>query len=106
MRNKTYKTARGKTVDMNALLAKNEKTPAVGNMKANARGDIIDHNGKVLVPVTDRISQQYAQTVGNKSAQVQIKPTPPKPELTKEELELEAELNDDFEVEEIKKKNG
>lgn len=104
MRNKTYKTARGKVVDMNALLAKNEKIPAVGNMKANARGDIIDHNGKVLVPVTDRISQQYAQTVGNKNAQV--KPAAPKPELTKEELELEAEFNDDLEVEEIKKKNG
>lgn len=103
MRNKTYKTARGKVVDMNALLAKNEKTPAVGNMKANARGDIIDHNGQVLVPVNDRISEQYAQTVGNKSAQV--KPKAPKPELTKEEMELEAEFNDDLEVEEIKKKN-
>jgi hypothetical protein len=89
---------------MNALLAKNEKTPAVGNMKVNARGDVIDYNGKVLVPVNERISEQYAQTVGNKSAQA--KSEPPKQELTKEELELDAEFNDDLEIEEIKKKNG
>lgn len=102
---KSYKTARGKSVDMSALLAKNEKTPAVGNMKVNARGDVIDYNGKVLIPVNDRVSERYAQTVGNKSAQIQSAPEP-KPELTKEELELESELNDDLEVEEIKKKNG
>ena len=41
-----YKTAMGKTVDMAALAAKNEKTRAVGNMKVNARGDTIDAQGR------------------------------------------------------------
>ena len=37
-----YRSASGKTVDMGALRLKNEKTRAVGNMKVNARGDMIN----------------------------------------------------------------
>ncbi len=40
-----YRTAMGKTVDMAALTAKNEKVRAVGNMSVNARGDTIDARG-------------------------------------------------------------
>ena len=39
-----YRTAQGKTLDMAALRAKNEKTRAVGNVKnLNARGDTLIH---------------------------------------------------------------
>lgn len=97
---------------MAALAAKNERVRAVGNMKANARGDTIDSNGKVIVPVTQKVGQQYQATVGNRSAQPQ-KQTKPKPEvkapteqqtLTKEELELDSFSDDDLEVEQIKAK--
>jgi hypothetical protein len=100
---KSYKSARGKVVDMSTIVAKNEKVPAVGNMKVNARGDVIDPNGKILVPLNERISEKYAQTVGNKSAQMM---QPEKEELTAEELSLEESLEDDLQVEEIKKNNG
>jgi hypothetical protein len=99
-----YRTARGKQLDVNVLLSKNEKTPAVGNMKVNARGDLIDYNGQVLIPVNERVSQSYAHTVGNKSAQV--KTAPAKSELTPDEIQLTEEMEDDIEIEEIKKKNG
>lgn len=106
---KNYRTAMGKTVDMAALAAKNERTRAVGNMKVNARGDTIDANGKIILPVTQKVGDKYQRTVGNKSAQpVKQNPPPPtrqpkqKQQLTQEELELESSFDDDLEVEKIK----
>lgn len=111
-----YRTAQGKMVDMAALAAKNERTRAVGNMKVNARGDTIDATGKVVVPVTQKVGQQYQKTVGNRSAQPRRAPVtkevakvPPKAkeeELTLEEMDLESSYNDDLEVEQIKAKNS
>lgn len=104
----TYKSALGKTVDMAALVAKNEKVRAVGNLKVNARGDTIDSHGRVVKPVTEKVGESYARTVGNKSANP-VKKTPSTASqklkadtLTESELELENELNDDIDVERIK----
>ena len=109
---KQYRSAQGKTVDMAALAAKNERVRAVGNMKANARGDTIDSHGKVVVPVTQKVGQQYQATVGNRSAQPQQRQQNVKPEtqsvsppLTKEEAELDSFADDDLEVEQIKSKD-
>jgi hypothetical protein len=109
---KNYRSAMGKNVDMGALLAKNENTRAVGNMKVNARGDTIDSQGRVTRAVTAKVNQSYANTVGNKSANaVRGKPAPAKPvtpkpeikeELTPMELELEESFEDDLEIEKIK----
>jgi hypothetical protein len=91
-------------------MAKNEKTRAVGNMKVNARGDTIDSHGRIITPVTEKVNTAYSKTVGNKSANVNRKPTQqlqPDPiikemDLTAEERELEDSLGDDLEVEKIK----
>ena len=110
---KNYRSAMGKSIDMGALLAKNENTRAVGNMKVNARGDIIDSQGRIIRPVTEKVNQSYANTVGNKSANaVRDKPAPApapaptkpeiKEELTSMELELEESFEDDLEIEKIK----
>ncbi len=106
---KNYRSAMGKNVDMGALLAKNENTRAVGNMSVNARGDTIDAHGRVIKPVTAKVNQSYANTVGNKSAHAvrgKPQPTTPKPqikeELTPMELELEESFEDDLEIEKIK----
>jgi hypothetical protein len=106
-----YRTAMGKTVDMAALTAKNEKTRAVGNMKVNARGDTIDAHGRILRTATTKVNDSYNKTVGNRSAQpVRNKPkqtTPPKPtidlsQLNEIEREIEENLEDELEVEKIK----
>lgn len=111
-----YRSAMGKTVDMSSLMAKNENTRAVGNMKVNARGDTIDANGRVIQPVTEKVNKAYSNTVGNRSShQVrqqrstpapQVQRAPAKPvvteELTAAELELEQSFEDDIEIEEIK----
>lgn len=43
-----YKTANGQILDMDRLRMKNEKEPAVGNMRVNARGDEIDNHGNIV----------------------------------------------------------
>jgi hypothetical protein len=101
-----YRTAMGKTVDMSALAAKNEKVRAVGNMSVNARGDTVDAHGKVIIPASQKVSSSYQKTVGNKSANVVKKPQtvnkPAAEQLTKDELELESSFDDDIEIEQIK----
>ena len=120
-----HRTAMGRAVDMSALQAKNEKVRAVGNMGVNARGDTIDSNGKVIVPVTSKVNNNYSQTVGNRNAQqtrgtfkvppIQADAPAPTPaqalpeepiepmELTEAEKALEAEFDDDDLTEQIKK---
>lgn len=58
-----YRTAQGRTLDMGQLVSKNEKTRAVGNMNVNARGDTIDSNGKIIVPVTKKVGNRYNNSV-------------------------------------------
>ncbi len=105
-----YRTAQGRTLDMAALAAKNEKSRAVGNMKVNARGDTIDSEGKIVIPVTEKVATSYAATVGTRSAHAK-KSSPkatqaadPDYALTKEEQELLNQDEDDLQVEQIKAK--
>ena len=113
-----YRTAMGKTVDMAALAARNEKVRAVGNMNVNARGDTIDALGRVITPVTKKVGEGYQKTVTNRAANIvkkrqeALRPveSAPKPEhkvdLTAEELELEDSLDDDLEIEKLKAKDN
>jgi hypothetical protein len=67
MTSKVYKTAQGKTVDMGRLALQNENVRAVGNMKVNARGDIVDDMNRVISKKTDQVQKQYNnQTNGRK----------------------------------------
>lgn len=115
---KVHKSALGRPIDMAALRAKNEQVRAVGNMSCNARGDIIDANGRVINDNTKRVNEHYMKSVKPKTVLVnrpvdrsptaapppppmtpvseskiiQSRPAPdPDPviELTKEELEFE-----------------
>ncbi len=109
-----YRTAQGKILDMTALAAKNDRTRAVGNQPVNARGDVIDSMGRVVVPANEKVNKTYSKTVGNKSAQpTKVAPTPPtvnKPiqetfkleELSQYEKELDLDSENDIEVEQIK----
>jgi hypothetical protein len=43
-----YRSMNGKEVDMNRLININELTPAVGNMRVNARGDELGAGGQII----------------------------------------------------------
>ena len=66
MTNKVYKTAQGKTVDMGRLALQNENVRAVGNMKVNARGDIVDDMNRVISKKTDQVQKQYNNQTSNR----------------------------------------
>ena len=59
MTNEVYRSANGKTVDMGALRLQNEKVRAVGNMRVNARGDVINDNNEVIRTGNEQVSKQY-----------------------------------------------
>lgn len=73
---KTYTTARGKPIDLDLLMKRNELTPAVGNARVNARGDELGPGGKIVrkreevvkeyykgnIPVVDENSQRLQQS--------------------------------------------
>ena len=63
MAGNTYRTANGKTLDMRSLALKNEQTRAVGNMKVNARGDMLDDNNQVVHSKPNQVHKQYSQQV-------------------------------------------
>ena len=55
---RTYTSMQGKPIDMEKLTLKNELTPAIGNMKVNARGDELGPGGQI-VRTREQILQDY-----------------------------------------------
>jgi hypothetical protein len=55
---RVYTSIRGKEVDMEKLTLANENTPAVGNLKVNARGDELGYGGKI-VRTREQVLQDY-----------------------------------------------
>ena len=66
-RKKMYRTMQGRMVDIDQLRAANESVQAVGNMKVNARGDVLGANGKVVTPKAQVIKKYYEQPKGKAS---------------------------------------
>ena len=60
----TYKTLQGKQVDMDLLRQKNELTPAVGNMRVNARGDELGPGGKIVRSREEILRDYYKSASG------------------------------------------
>ena len=59
MTKEVYRSANGKVVDMGALRLKNEKVRAVGNMKVNARGDLLDDHNRIISTKPEQVQRQY-----------------------------------------------
>ena len=55
-----YKTARGKPVDMDKVKLSNETAIAVGNMRVNARGDLIGAGNEITMGRNQLMDQAYA----------------------------------------------
>ena len=67
MTKRVYRTAQGKVVDLGALQLQNENVRAVGNMKVNARGDLLDHNNNPMSRRPQQVGRQYNRQVTNVS---------------------------------------
>ena len=67
MTRKVYRTAQGKMVDLGSLQLRNETVRAVGNMKVNARGDLIDSNNRAINSRNQQVDRQYRRQTSNVS---------------------------------------
>jgi hypothetical protein len=74
MTNKIYKTAQGQTVDLGALVLKNETVRAVGNMNVNARGDLLDGSNRVIDQRNQQVARQLESTTQPAPIPVSTKP--------------------------------
>lgn len=91
---KLYKTAQGRTVDIAAIMTQNERTRAVGNMKVNARGDIIDNQNQIVAPRNRQINRSLNAAVDKhivakaapKSPERSIKKPSIQPDLPKQQI--------------------
>jgi len=54
-----YKSMQGKLVDIAKLAKQNELTPAVSNVKINARGDVLGTGGQILQRREEVVSSYY-----------------------------------------------
>lgn len=70
---RVYTTANGKQINLDALIAQNESTIAVGNMKVNARGDQLGPGGRVEAG-KNQVMQEYYKL--NTPVAVDAAPTP------------------------------
>jgi hypothetical protein len=82
---KMYRTAQGKPIDIDNLRLSNESTIAVGNMKVNARGDLLGPGGVVNKSRNQVMDQHYklhtpmvttdAQSIMQQQIQAGARPT-------------------------------
>ena len=70
---RTYTSVRGKEIDMEKISLRHEKTPAVGNMRVNARGDELGEGGKIIRTREQVLQEFYAQNPGAMPEEVAVR---------------------------------
>ena len=65
MTKEIHRSANGKQVDMGSLRLRNEHVRAVGNMRVNARGDLVDDKNQVITPKNQPVNQAYNNQTNN-----------------------------------------
>ena len=111
---KTYTTARGKNIDLDQLIKRNELTPAVGNARVNARGDELGPGGRIVRKREEVVKDYYkgsapvidegrgskpAPDPGSKEYEQDMKPSViPEPikEMSKNEIQEFEEMDDEW----------
>ena len=84
------RTNKGVVIDMEALLAQNSDEPAMGNMRVNAKGDVIGKNGEIIQTAEDRARAYYTDNPKSSTAKSTLKGAQPdQPAQTESEMEPE-----------------
>jgi hypothetical protein len=80
-RRKMYRTMQGRMVDIEKLRGANEQVPAVGNMRVNARGDILGPGGTILKP-KEAVMKEYYETPKGRAIDTPRAKQPPQPRVS------------------------
>ena len=86
---KQYRSMQGKSIDMDLLRQRNELTPAVGNVRVNARGDELGPGGKIIKKREEVLRDYYEDNVEPTQFEASEK-APAVEEPTTEVTEVEA----------------
>jgi hypothetical protein len=99
---KTYRTANGKSIDLDQLIQRNELTPAVGNARVNARGDELGPGGKIIRKREDVLRDYYqsSASVPEESARKKAPAAEPAVKLTEQEAKQLEEFDEGWEEDE------
>jgi len=79
-RKKMYRTMQGRMVDIEKLRGANEQVPAVGNMRVNARGDVLGPGGAILKS-KESVMKEYYETPKGRAIDTPRAKQPPKPRV-------------------------
>ena len=79
-RRKMYRTMQGRMVDIEKLRGANEQVPAVGNMRVNARGDVLGPGGGILKP-KESVMKEYYETPRGRAIDTPRMKQPPQPKV-------------------------
>ena len=79
-RRKMYRTMQGRMVDIEKLRGANEQVPAVGNMRVNARGDVLGPGGAVLKS-KESVMKEYYETPRGRAIDTPRVKQPPQPRV-------------------------
>jgi hypothetical protein len=80
-----HRSMRGKIVDMDLLQKKNELTPAIGNARVNARGDVLGAGGKIVKTRDQVVREHYNNGTKEVIDEAGGFKTTKKPEVVQEE---------------------
>lgn len=69
----TRRTNRGQSLDLDTLFNSGKNTPAVGNMKVNANGDVIDGKGRIVQKKEDRVREYYRDNPKSSTSGVSLR---------------------------------
>jgi hypothetical protein len=88
-------------VDLGSLQLRNETVRAVGNMKVNARGDLIDSNNRAINSRNQQVDRQYRRQTTNNNTNRPIKNPeiirqPKSPQIPSNIPEPPEDFQDDF----------
>jgi len=91
----TFRSNNGKPIDMGALMrAAESSTPAVGNMRVNANGDVLGKNGEIIKKNEERVRDYYKNNPRSSTSQASLKG--PKPSsLTPDEAPVPKDMEPD-----------
>ena len=73
---------RGMQVDFDALIASQQASPAVGNMRVNAQGDVLGKGGEIVQKNEERVRAYYKSNPRSSTSSASLKGETPSAKLT------------------------
>lgn len=95
---KSVKTAKGRTLDLEALARQNQNTKAVGNGRMNANGDEVDGRGNIIKSVQQKQKEvEKATTPAQESPATDPLQTPESHKPKKVKISADDDLDKELE---------